>query len=172
MSDIEFADLSLQDALDLAILVEDEAKERYEEFAELMTTHHTEDAAKFFVFMAANEAKHGDELRKRRSELFGEAPVQVDSTMIFDVEAPEPSEVRAFMSTRQALEVALAAETKAFQFFDSALPSITNDEVKELFSELRDEEVEHQDMVKEQLARLPEGPEADPDDYVDPPIGM
>ena len=37
--DIAFADLSLRDTLDLAIFVEEEAKERYDEFAEQMDAH-------------------------------------------------------------------------------------------------------------------------------------
>ena len=56
--DIDFAKLSLQDALDLAVLIEEEARERYEEFAHQMRLHHTHEAARFFRFMAGNEEKH------------------------------------------------------------------------------------------------------------------
>ena len=56
---IDFASLSLMDALDLAILIEDEAKERYEDFAAQMEQHRTPEAAKFFRLMAVNEATHG-----------------------------------------------------------------------------------------------------------------
>ena len=59
---IDLAALSLMDALDLAILVEDEARERYEEFAFQMEQHRTPEAAKFFRYMVENESKHGDEL--------------------------------------------------------------------------------------------------------------
>ena len=45
MPTIDFASLTLQDALDLAILIEEEAKERYEEFAENLSLHHTPEAA-------------------------------------------------------------------------------------------------------------------------------
>ncbi len=38
---VDFASLSLQDALDLAILVEEEAQERYLEFVDQMEQHHT-----------------------------------------------------------------------------------------------------------------------------------
>ena len=70
---IDFASLSLMDALDLAVLIEEEAKERYEDFAAQMDQHRTPDAARFFRLMAVNEAKHGQELATRRSQLFGEA---------------------------------------------------------------------------------------------------
>jgi len=171
--EIDFTTLTLKDALDLAILVEDEAEERYTEFAEQMDVHDTPDAAKFFRFMAVNEAKHGKELSERRQKLFGDEPSEVDRSMLWGVEAPEFDEARAFMSVKQALDVAYDAEVKAYEFFDRALPEVKNDEVKELFAELREEEIEHQDLVKAEMAKLPEGGiEVDPDDYVDPPQGQ
>ena len=66
--------------------------------------------------------------------------------------------IRHGMSTMQAFEVALAAEKKAYDFYDAALPGITNPEVRELFTELRDEETEHVEMLQEAMAKLP--PEA------------
>ena len=86
---IDFANLSLMDALDLAILVEDEAQERYEEFAAQMEQHRTPEAAKFFRYMVENEAKHGRELSARRVQRFGDAPRNVSRTMIYDIEAPD-----------------------------------------------------------------------------------
>jgi len=169
--EIDFTHLSLKDALDLAILVEDEAMERYQEFTDQMRKHHTEDSAKFFSFMAMNEKKHGDELRARRTELFGSEPRAVDRSMVFDVEAPEYDQARAFMSVHEALRVALDAETKAYDFFDRALPQIDNPDVRELFTELRQEEVEHQDLVKAEMAKLPPEKGFDPDDFVDAPVG-
>ena len=60
------------------------------------------------------------------------------------------------MSTLQAFEVGLAAEKKAYDFYDAALPGITDADVRELFTELRDEETEHVEMLKEQMAKLPD----------------
>ena len=50
---IDFSALTLKDALDLAILIEEEARERYEDFADQMEQHHTPEAGRFFRFMAA-----------------------------------------------------------------------------------------------------------------------
>lgn len=152
---IDFAHLSLKDALDLAVLVEEEAQERYEEFTHQMESHATPEAAAFFRFMAKNEEKHGTALRARRKERFGDAARGVTRAMIFDVEAPDYDEARAFMSPRQAFETALASETKAHAFFVAALPAIADREVKALFEELRDEELEHQRLVKAEMAKLP-----------------
>ena len=160
MPTIDFASLSLQDALDLAILIEEEAKERYEEFADNLTVHHTPDAAHFFTTMAGNEAKHGADLLMRRQAIFGDAPTRVSRAMLWDVEAPDFDQSRMFMSARAAMDVALASEVKAHDFFDAALAHISNPDVRVLFEELRAEEVEHQELVKSVMARLPNGEEA------------
>ena len=169
---IDFASLDLQDALDLAILVEEEAQERYLEFVSQMEQHHTPEAAEFFRAMAGNEETHGEELRERRQALFGDAPRRVSRAMLWDVEAPGYDEARAFMSARQAMAVALRAETKAQEFFVKALPHITDEDVRRLFEELRDEEVVHQTLVREALRNLPQEPDADPEDYEDEPVGQ
>mgnify|MGYP000441077141 CR=1 FL=1 len=87
---------------------------------------------------------------------------------LFDVEAPDVGAPRKGMSTVQACELGLAAEKKAHDFYDKALPGITNPEVRELFAELRDEETEHVEMLREAMAKLPESAsvetENDPDD--------
>jgi len=171
MQDIDFAKLSLKDALDLAILVEDEAEERYREFVKQMEAHHTPGVARFFRFMAVNEAKHGKDLSERRKKLFGDDRTEVDRSMLWDVEAPEYNQARAFMSVQQALELALDAENKAYEFFDKAMPEISDDDVKELFAELRQEEIEHQDLVKKVMAKVETEPDFDPEDFVDEPIG-
>ena len=167
---IDFASLSMQDALDLAILVEEEAQERYVELAEQMEQHHTPEAAEFFRTMARNEERHGEELRARRQKFFAGLPSRVSRSMLWDVEAPDYDEGRALMSAREAMGVALRAETKAHEFFVKAFPRITNTEVRTLFEELRDEEVVHQTLVREALEKLPSGPEPDPRDYEDEPV--
>jgi rubrerythrin len=166
---IDFTTLSLMDALDLAILVEVEAQERYEEFAQQMEQHRTPEAASFFRHMAGNEAKHGQELTARRVKRFGDAPRAVTPAMLFDVEAPDYDAARAFMSPRRAMEAALASELKARRFFQAALPALKDPEVHTLFQELRDEEIEHQKLVQAQLDRLPPDSGISDEDFVDAP---
>jgi rubrerythrin len=168
---IDFDALELQDALDLAILVEEEAQERYLEFVDQMEKHHTRQAADFFRAMARNEQKHGDELRAKRRSLFGDGPRRVKRSMLWDVEAPDYDEPRAFMSARQAMEVALRAEIKAHEFFVRAIPQVSHAEVKSLFQELRDEEVLHQALVREAMRGVASDPEGGADDYEDEPVG-
>jgi rubrerythrin len=155
MPTLDFSKLSLQDALDLAILIEDEARERYEEFAENLTLHHTPGAAEFFSTMAGNEAKHGADLLRRRQAIFGNAATRVSRDMLWDVEAPGYDQPRMFMTAREAMDVALQSEVKAHHFFDAALAYVTDADVRGLFEELRDEETEHQALVKAVIAKLP-----------------
>lgn len=152
---IDFARLTLQDALDYAILIEDEARQRYALFSELVGKRYEGDAASFFDSMVVNETKHRDTLAKRRDTLYGDAPSHVNPDAVIDIEAPETNQPRNYMSTRQALEVALAAERKAYDFFDEALRHVADAEVQALFLELRAEELEHQRLVAELLQRVP-----------------
>ena len=152
---VNFSKLTLMDALDLASLIEAEAFQRYTLFAAQLGYRDPNDAASVFRSMAANEKKHGDQLAKRRQTLFGDTPANVKFDDLFDVEAPDVGSPRWNMSPRHAFEVALAAEKKAFAFYDEALPSVKQRDVKALFEELRDEEVEHIRMVEAIIAKLP-----------------
>jgi rubrerythrin len=167
---IDFETLSLRDALDLAVLIEEEARERYLEFAHQMDIHRNPEAASFFRFMAENEAKHGATLHERRTELFGSQPVAVTRSMLFDVEAPEYDEARSSMSVRQAMQAAMRSEVKAREFFAGALAQVRQADVRKLFESLRDEELEHEQLVKERLDALPPDSDMDPDAFADEPV--
>jgi rubrerythrin len=167
---LDFSTLDLQDALDLAVLIEKEAEDRYLMFVDLLGERYRGDAADFFAMMARNERRHGAELAARRRELFGDKPSRVTADMIEDVEAPETSRPRQFMSTRHAMDVAMDSEVKAYEFFDRALPGVQDPEVRKLFEELRDEEAEHQQLLRAEMVKHPDtlDPDVDPED-VDTP---
>jgi rubrerythrin len=169
---LDLTKLDLMDALDLAILVEQEAMERYEELVAQMREHRTEEAASFFHFMAKLEARHGADLLTERVKLFGKAARRVDRSLLWDVEAPGYESVHAFMTLREALNVALDAEVKAYDFFDQSLKLSLTPPVKKLFEELREEEVVHQDMVKKELAKAPPDSDAAPEDFADEPVAQ
>ena len=170
--DIDFSTLNLRDTLDLAIAIEEEAKERYDEFAEQLDAHDTPEVAKFFRCMSDNEVKHAEVLAAQRAELFGNEPTTADTSVIYDIEAPDYDGARAFMSIQAALELALNSEIKAYEFYHGALPSVTDDSIKELFARLRDEEVRHQEMIKEIMTKVPDMDAFDPEDFVDEPTAQ
>jgi len=158
---LDFSTLELMDALDLAIMIEVEAWERYKAFAEQLGHRFSGDAASIFETMATNEAKHGRQLHDRRKALFADAPPRVSRTAIFDVEAPEAGAPRWNMSPLKAFQLALASEQKAYWFYDEALKHVKDPAVRELFTELRDEETEHVRMVKQAIEALPPGSDID-----------
>ena len=158
---LDFSTLDLVDALDLAIMIEFEAWERYKLFSEQIGHRFSGDAASIFDSMAGNEEKHGRQLIHRSQELFGDAPPRVSRSAIFDVEAPEVGAPRWNMSPLKAFKLALASEEKAYWFYDEALKHVTDPAVRKLFSELRDEETEHVRMVKDAIEALPPGSDID-----------
>ena len=169
---LDLTTLDLMDALDLAILVEQEAMERYEELVAQMREHRTEEAASFFHFMAKAEAKHGADLLTQRARLFGKAPRRVDRSLLWDVEAPAYETVKAFMTLREALVVALDAEVKAYNFFCEALKLPVAGPVRKLFEELKAEEILHQELVSKELSKLPPDPGLPPEDFADEPVAQ
>lgn len=172
MAQLDFSKLNLQDALDMAVLIEREAEERYLWFVDLLGENYPGDAADFFKTMAGYERRHGEELAARRRSLFGDAPARITADMIEDVEAPDSGKPRAHMSPRHAMNVALESEIKAYEFFDQALPGIRDSEVRKLFEELRDEEIDHQALLKARMADYPETlePDVDPDEVDTPAL--
>src|SRR5208337_1157638 len=150
---LDISTMNLQDALDMAVLVEKEAEERYLLFAEQLGKRYRGDAADFFTMMARNEQLHGIEIAERRHLLFGDTPSRVTANRVeYDIEAPDLGKPRRYMSPRHALEIAMESEVKAYEFYDQALAGIQDPTVRKLFEELRDEEAEHQRLLNEQKA--------------------
>lgn len=166
---IDFATLSLIDALDLAVLIEEEARDRYAELADQMETHHTMEAGEFFRKMVRIEEIHRSELARRRKDMFGDAPTKVTRAMIFDIEAPDYDVARVHMTPMQALEAAMVSEVKAHDFFAAAVPRVKDLDVKALFEELREEEVEHQGWLKVEMDKRPATKDV-PGDQSDEPV--
>ena len=165
---LDFAKLDLQDALDLAILIEEEARERYQEFQKLVGGRYEGDASDVFRSMASNEEKHWQQLVRRRKELFRDAPRRVDRSWFEEVEAPDRGKPRVFMGPRQAYQVALESEEKAHDFFAEALKRVKDPKVKKLFQELKAEEIKHRNHIKKAMARMPPGPDVE-EEFADEP---
>jgi rubrerythrin len=165
---LDFSTLNLQDALDMAVLIEKEAEDRYLMFAEHLGQRYPGDAANFFTMMARNEQRHGVEITERRRLLFGDTPSRVTKNMIEnDIEAPDMGKSIRYMSPRQALEVSVESEIKAYKFYDSILQVIQDATVRKLVMGLRDEEAEHQVLLNEKRAKYHDISEPDFDPEID-----
>lgn len=164
MAAIDVRTLSLKDALDLAIAAEEEAQARYDDFARITGGRYAGDASDMFKQMAGYEARHRADLTARRSQLFGNAPIRFTAEDLDDVEAPDRGAPRTFMSARQALEVALASEEKARDFYRDAAQHVSDRDVRALFEDLAQEEEAHMKLVGDRLEKLPVGPDVEEDE--------
>lgn len=152
---VDLAGLAPADALDLAVLIEEEARQRYIELAELMDeVYGNDEAAAFFAEMSAKEEAHGRELWARRERSYPDAPHRIDGSLLDTIEVPDSSGVHPALSVRGCLEIALTAERKAEAFFRAALPAVTHPEVHALFAGLAEEEVEHQALLAARVSSL------------------
>jgi erythrin-vacuolar iron transport family protein len=165
---LDVTQLSPQDALDVAILMEEEARDRYELFTRMVGGRYAGDASDMFRTMASHETRHGEELARRKDALYPARPARITRDMIYDLEAPDLGTPRVFMSARQAMEVALSAEEKAHDFYAAALQRVTDPQVRALFEELRREELQHGALVRGFLERLPPGPDVEEDEADEP----
>jgi len=156
---IDFASLTPADALDLAILIEEEARQRYLELIDLVADAGGDpEALRFFETMAHHEQNHAHRLMERRDRLYADAPPRVNAAVLERLGGIETAGPAAVFSLRAGLEAAMAAERQAESFFRRALREATDSEVRRLFEELAEEEVEHQRVVAAHLAVVDESP--------------
>jgi len=158
MAEIDFTKIDLRDALDLAILIEEEAKERYVSFTRIVGGQYAGDASEVFRRMAINEEKHGTQLLELRRSLFGNEPRRITRDQIDEVEAPSMDRARLSISSRQAFEVAIDSEVKAYEFFARACRAAIDPKVRRLFTDLREEEREHRELLEKRLPDFPPEP--------------
>jgi rubrerythrin len=152
---IDFAKLSLRGALDFAILIEEDAELRYRDFARAVSDPA---AAAFFREMVVNEGKHRRQLEDRRALLFRHLPPRIETSVLDErIEAPGEDEVPEAIGVREAMEVALRAERRAWEFYDQAIPQLADPDVRGFFMELRAEEVEHQELLRAKIAEWDAG---------------
>ena len=152
---VDFSMLDAQDFLDIAIEVEREASEHYQQLGAWMRASASDEVLSFFSAMVGREDRHREQLEVQRRELFGDAPARHDVVAVpWEVEAPDYSRVGATLDLRGALEMALEMETRAHDYYAQAKEYATDERVAELLEGFRLAEAEHQRLVREQLDRL------------------
>ena len=150
---VDFSKLDGRDALDIAIVIEDEAQLAYEHLANWVAGDGNAEAAEFFTRMAVREKRHKDEITARRAELFGDAAKRHDEAAPWQIEVPDYESLGRDVSLEAAFNVAMGAETQAHDFYAEALDYIEETTVVELFDWLRKAEIEHQRMLTEEMKR-------------------
>ena len=128
--EVDFSRLDAQDALDIAIVIEDEAQLAYEHLAEWVRGDGNTEAAAFFIRMASLEKRHKEQ-----------------------AEVPDYEALGREVALKDAFQVALDAETRAYDFYSEAIEYVDEPTVVELFGWLRDAEIEHKRLLTDEMRR-------------------
>lgn len=149
--EFDFSKLDGMDVLDLAYFIEREAAGCYEQLAS-WAEKNSPGAAEFFRRMARLEGQHDSQIEQRRRELFGDQPSRYVDSAPWEVEVPDYDKVGASFTLEQAYELALGAEERAEAYFRRAIDYISDPQAIRILEGLADEEVEHQRLLKHEMA--------------------
>ncbi|MCP4899324.1 MAG: ferritin family protein [bacterium] len=152
--ELDFSKLSAMDVLDLAIYVENEAEDNYEELVSWMKRQGNDKAAGFFKRMAGLEELHRQQITKVRVELFGEKAPTTTNAYAWEVETPDFDSIPADVSLKAAYELAIGAETKAHDYYAGALEYATDEKMVALLENLRDAELKHKALLEKEMGAL------------------
>ncbi len=158
---------TLDEFMAQALAMENDAVERYTEFADVMDTHNNPEVAQLFRTMAGYERQHAQQIMKDMG--WTEAPDMLNQpTAWTGFDAPEAAPIDAvhyLMQPWHALELALAAEQRAEAFFGALAAAATSSAVRKAALELQAEEAEHVALVRIWMEKVPR---PDPDWAHDP----
>lgn len=152
--DFDFSMLKPMDILDLAIYVEEEAKEHYEQLAAWVHDPSDEKVLSFLKRMAGLEELHRSQLAELREKKFGSTPPNYTSNIAWEVEMPDYEKMGDTLSLPQALEMAVESEDRACHYYTEAKDYFSDEESLDLLEKLRMSELDHKRMLEEEIARL------------------
>jgi rubrerythrin len=161
-----FTSLTPQEALHVAIFIEERNAEVYHRFAEMFVEFRdvqSLEIASVFWDMAAEERHHSTLLQQRYMERYGNAScalTEEDLQELIEVPRLEPGNIfdeyddPAKPSARErAFQVALAAENNARQFY-AELAGVTVDfQLRTLYKELAEYEKDHVEFLEKRIAQ-------------------
>ena len=140
-----------------ALTMEREAVARYTELAEMMEVHNNTEVAALFRKMADYEAHHVTQILADMGWAEDMVAPRVAGAWA-GAEPPESvpiDEMHYLMHPWHALQLALAAEQRAVQFFASLAASVQGEALRRAAEEMRDEEIEHVRLVRSWLDKVP-----------------
>ena len=157
--DLDFSKLDARDFLDIAVQVEEEAEDNYEQLASWTEADGNPDTAEFFRRMAGLERRHREQLVTRRRELFTDAPERQTRRGFWEVEQPDWDAIGPGLTLDAAFTLAMDAERRAGEYYAGAAEYADDPRLVELLEVLRRAEEEHLRMLREQRERmLPSSP--------------
>jgi erythrin-vacuolar iron transport family protein len=156
-----FASLSAQEALGIAISIEERNAEVYHRFAEMFTEFADEESlaiASVFWEMAIEERGHHALLERKYWEQFGVPErLYTEDELVELIEVPRLSEGEVFAvdsgvpARRRALQVALQAEMSAQQFYSKLVEHTADSPLRQTYRELAEMEDGHVAFLEAKL---------------------
>ncbi len=160
----EFTSLSPQEALHVAIFIEERNAELYQEFAELFAEFKDPDSlemAQVFWDMANEELAHGSMLQDLYFDRYGtQACVVTEEDVREMIEVPrlENSDIFALARSgsaisprKAALQVALDAERTAQRYYEDLVQKTHDRDLRATYQELATFEVGHTSLLERKL---------------------
>ncbi len=158
-----FSSLTEQEALQVAVFIEERNAEIYHRFAEMFVEFRDSESlemASVFWEMAAEERRHSTLLQENYQEAYGMKACALTDEDVYElVELPRLEEGNVFAETvtdgpgprERALQVALKAETGARSFYHGLLETTREPRQRLLFSSLAEFEDEHVSYLERKL---------------------
>ena len=149
-------EMSLEELLLHALIMEREAVQRYKQLARMMECVGNAKVAQIFAKMSKIEAKHVSHIEEQIGD--HALPILTPSEYRWrGLESPENADsgrVYQLMTPTQAMLLALECERHAFDFFDDVVEDCTDEYVREVAAEFAAEEQQHVSWVQEWLDDL------------------
>jgi len=148
---------SVADLFAIAYQIEADAVERYDLLADQMVTHNNPELVAVFRDLSRAEAIHRDEIRR----LAGDIDVVSHAQRVpkwMQGESPEAADLNEshyLMTPWHALQLALAGERRALEFFKSIVETTKDPAIKKLADEFVEEEAEHVNLVHRLIRKYP-----------------
>jgi rubrerythrin len=164
---------SLADLFAVAYQIEADAVERYDLLADQMETHNNPELVAVFRDLARAEGIHRDEIRR----LAGDIDVVAHARRMAKWnrgESPEEVNLSAahyMMTPWHALQLSLAGEKRALEFFTSVVETTKDPKIKKMAEEFMEEEAEHVNLVHRLLRKYPQPSDSWSQDS-DPPVSQ
>ena len=161
----DFASLTAQEALHVAVFIEERNANIYSQFAEMFAEFRDPESleiAAAFWEMSNDERRHGTMLQKRYLDRYFTRPCAVTEDDIAElIEVPRLengeiftiSKMKVGRSPREmALDVALTAEDSATRFYRRLAESTKDAELKAVYEEFVALETGHSDWLEQKVA--------------------
>jgi rubrerythrin len=163
-----FTSLNPQEALHVAIFIEERNAELYHRFAEMFVEfrdNESSEIAGIFWEMAAEERDHSSRLQAKYTERFGTSSCSLTEEDLTEfIEMPRleqadlfatPDEMNKVSARDRALQVALNAERSAQQYYSSLAEKTEPGALRQTYRELADMEDGHAAAIEQKMSAHP-----------------